>query len=230
MSIIVLASLTYAWRTRRLTDRDTLAALERERVARDLHDTLLQGVQALIWSVERATRAATQKDLHCALRDAVELARGSLIEARQRLHGLRAMPTVLGHEGILLEFVRVPAGRCSAQFFHQIDGEERAFRGVAGEDLLAVIKEALRNAFEHSGASQIALRLSYGRFYFGARVVDDGIGISEEVLKRGSREGHWGLTGMYERIRLMGGRITIDSRSGRGTAIRIRVPGFRIYR
>lgn len=121
------------------------------------------------------------------------------------------------------------AERCSARFVHQIEGEERAFRGPAGEDLLAIIKEALRNAFEHSGAGRVELRLGYGRFYFVARVTDDGIGISEDVLKTGSPEGHWGLRGMHERIRLIGGRMDIDSQRGRGTVIRIRVPAFRIY-
>jgi signal transduction histidine kinase len=94
---------------------------------------------------------------------------------------------------------------------------------------VSVLKEALNNAFFHARAKRIDLRLSFGWFRFIASLDDDGVGIDAAILKAGRREGHWGMPGMSERVRQLGGKLTVHSIRGRGTKIIIVIPAYRIY-
>jgi signal transduction histidine kinase len=89
--------------------------------------------------------------------------------------------------------------------------------------------EALRNAFRHAQAERINIAIRYGEYEFRIAVKDNGTGIDPEVLKRGSRRGHWGLPGMHERAEAIGAELDVWSSNGNGTEVSLGVPAAIAY-
>jgi len=93
--------------------------------------------------------------------------------------------------------------------------------------LLALIREALANIREHSGAERVTISVCAGNHGVEAKVTDDGRGFDpKKTLMRAARDGHLGLVGMHERVRMLGGRTTIDSRTGGPTVISVDLPAW----
>ena len=86
------------------------------------------------------------------------------------------------------------------------------------------MREALRNAFHYAQARRIEAEITYGDTLLRMRVRDDGNGIDPEVLDQGSRAGHWGLPGMHERAKRIGGELNVWSRPGAGTEVELTIP------
>ena len=101
---------------------------------------------------------------------------------------------------------------------------------IVQEEILLIGREALTNAFSHSGAQNIVAEISYQPGALHVRVRDDGRGINEGVLKAGYRTGHWGLPGMRERANKMRGELRVRSSSEGGTLIDLQVPANMVYR
>ena len=105
----------------------------------------------------------------------------------------------------------------------------RALHPIVRDEIFRIATEALRNAFRHAGARQVEMELRYDERQLRLGVRDDGRGIAPEVLSAGGREGHFGLHGMRERAKLIGGSVTVWSAAGAGTEIELLVPAGNAY-
>ncbi len=199
---------------------------ERERIARELHDTLLQSTQGLMLRFQAVANrvlptdpAREMLDRHCCAQTRV------LAEARDRVQDLRipiearsdlpASLTAVGEELAL--------GR-EVTFSVIVEGTARKLRPRIVDEAYCIGREALLNAFYHAEASSIDLLIVYGNQDLRLRVRDNGCGIDPGILDKGSRSGHWGLKGMRERAQEIGSDLQIRSRPGAGTEVELTVP------
>ncbi len=104
------------------------------------------------------------------------------------------------------------------------EGRGRGLHPILRDELYRITAEALRNAFRHAQAARIDVAIRHGDHEFCIAVKDNGKGIDPEVLKQGSRRGHWGLPGMRERAEAIGAELNVWSSNGNGTQVSLRVP------
>jgi ligand-binding sensor domain-containing protein/signal transduction histidine kinase len=196
---------------------------ERERIARELHDTLLQGVQGLILRFQLiAEELPRDRPQRASMEAALDEADEVLGQARDRVQDLRMTDLEEGNlEAALANLAAGGGGSPAVGVF--IDGAARPLERIAGDELTQIVSEALSNARRHANAGCIEIRVRYGRS-LEVSVVDDGEGMSPEILRDG-RAGHFGLTGMRERARRIQARIKLDSTPFGGTRIVITMPG-----
>jgi signal transduction histidine kinase/ligand-binding sensor domain-containing protein len=196
---------------------------ERYRLARDLHDTLLQSFQGLMLRFQVVDDLLPEGKAKDQLEQALERADQAIVEGRSALHDLRVPAKITGD---LPEAVRALFGELapqdSAEFRFILEGETRELHPIVRDELYRIIREALRNAFRHARARRIETELNYGRRAFRLRIRDDGNGIPPEILEHGRPE-HYGLSGMRERARQIGAKFTIWSGVGTGTEIELKV-------
>jgi signal transduction histidine kinase/ligand-binding sensor domain-containing protein len=205
---------------------------ERERIARELHDTLLQGVQGLIWRFQAAAdRIPPDQTARQLLEESLDRADKLLEESRDRVKDLRPaacdvadLAQALAAEGE--QFAQLH----SAKFTVSVQGTPRALHPIVREEVFLIGREALGNAFQHSGAKDIEAEVTYGDGALHLRVRDDGRGVGASVLEVGGTSGHFGLIGMRERAKKLGGHIEIWSKPDSGTEIDLRVPAHVAYR
>lgn len=229
-----LVWLAYVTRLRRVTDRvraslETRLA-ERERIARELHDTLLQGFHGLIYRFQSiADRIGDNEPVKPLINQALDQADAVLVEGRESVGRLRGRGSPCDLAEALTETAREAPAERAAQFNLTVEGQAVALHPAAHDEVLRIAQEAIRNAFRHAEAKSISASLIYlpGELRFG--LSDDGIGIPETVARDGERAGHFGLVGMRERASRIGGTLTISSRAGGGTEITLSVPGRTAY-
>ena len=110
-----------------------------------------------------------------------------------------------------------------------VEGTPRTLHPIVRDEIYRIGSEALRNAFRHAEAKQIEVELRYDERQLRLRIRDDGKGIDPEFLTAEGREGHFGLHGMRERAKLIGGKLTVWTAPGSGTEIELSVPASRAY-
>ena len=110
-----------------------------------------------------------------------------------------------------------------------VEGKPRELNPVMRDEVYRIAREALRNAFQHAQAQKIEAEIEYGDKAFSLRVRDDGGGIDPAVLREGRRTGHWGLPGMRERAKELGGDLHVWTESGAGTEVSLSVPAAAAY-
>jgi ligand-binding sensor domain-containing protein/signal transduction histidine kinase len=199
---------------------------ERERIARELHDTLLQGFQGLMLRFQAAmkTTLSDPKTAHQMMEKALDRADEVLLEGRQRVRDLR-------EEGLLGDDLLRALSQCgedlsqdhSSEFSLSVQGTTRPLDPIVFNDVTRIAKEALINAFRHAEASKIESELAYSDAGVCLRIRDDGSGI-DPVILNGGKIGHWGLSGMRERAEKIGAQLKIRSQVGTGTEIDLTVP------
>jgi signal transduction histidine kinase/ligand-binding sensor domain-containing protein len=203
---------------------------ERERIARELHDTLLQGFQGITLRMQGVSKnmpieAPPRKMMEEVLDRADEVMR----EARQRVRNLRRRAT---DENELPDRLTKCGQELSkdhaAAFTLAIVGEPKVLESTAQDEAVRIAGEALANAFRHASASKIEVEVTYDSSALRIRVRDDGVGIDKEVLSNG-QPGHWGLTGMRERARALRAELNIWSRESAGTEVEIVIPASIAY-
>jgi ligand-binding sensor domain-containing protein len=205
---------------------------ERTRIARDLHDTLLQSFQGLVPVFQTARNLLPVQSDRAAevLDEGLHDAANAIVEGRNAIQNLRAKPSLDPDLGSLLsaagkELAQSPEVEGSAPAFRVVvEGPRLALDPLLRDEIYRVGREVLRNAFRHAHASQIEAEIRYDRDMFRLRIRDDGRGIDSSVLKEGVRPGHWGLPGMHERANTIGGRLKIWSEPGAGTEAELTVP------
>ena len=220
---------------------------ERTRIARELHDTLLQSVQASLVRMEVArTLASRQPEQAVGMLDQViSMTEGVIAESREAIQDLRTQPSVQDNLLTLLTLAgKELAGSQdgpgkTAAFRVRVEGERAyALQALAGKQNLKpliqdeayrIARELLRNAFQHAQASEIEAEIRYESHAFRLWVRDDGKGIDPQFLKAGSHAGHWGLIGMRERAKGIGGQLQIWSQPGAGTEVELTIPGTIAY-
>jgi signal transduction histidine kinase len=211
---------------------------ERLRVARDLHDTLLQSFHGLLMRFQGAVNLLPGRaaDARQVLEAAVDDAARAITEARDAVQDLRSSAEitndlakavdVMGKE--LAEQQRVANGDAPA-FSVEIQGTSRDLQPILRDEVYRMTGEALRNAFRHARARRIEVEIRYDAREFRIRVRDDGIGIDASVLQEG-RAGHYGQPGMRERAKSIGGQLEVWSEREAGTEIELTIPAKVAYR
>ncbi|MFI5782212.1 sensor histidine kinase [Nocardia sp. NPDC051570] len=192
---------------------------ERQRMAREIHDTLAQGLIGIITQLEAAERG---DDSARRTRAAGELARASLVEARRSVHALRPEPLECGALGEALDRV----AQRWADLHHiairvTTTGAAHAMPEEAETALLRTVQEALANVARHAEARRVGVTLSYLDGQVALDVRDDGRGF--DIERRTAAEG-FGLTAMRQRIEALAGSLHVESEPGAGTAISARIP------
>jgi signal transduction histidine kinase len=198
---------------------------ERTRVARELHDTLLQTVQGSKMVADHALKDPSDHDrLLRALEQLATWLAQATEEGRAALQALRASTTETNN---LADAFRRAIEECRTRYTTDITfsvkGRAREMHPVVRDEIYRVGYEAIRNACVHSGGTRIDVELEYGS-ELKWRIIDNGMGIEAQVIETG-KEGHFGLRGMRERADRIGAKITLLSSPGIGTAITLIVPG-----
>jgi signal transduction histidine kinase len=205
---------------------------ERTRVARELHDTLLQSFQASLIRMQ-AARNVFDRHPEKAVQNldaAITTVAGAVAEGRNAIQDLRAQPASGGDLVQLLtaagqELAYSGEGQGSAPVFRVIvEGERQDLAPLLQDEVYRIARELLRNAFRHAQAGRIEVEVRYESRQLRVHVRDDGKGIDPEILKAGGRTGHWGLPGMRERVNRFGGKLEFWSESGAGTEAVLTVP------
>ncbi|HEX8802022.1 MAG TPA: sensor histidine kinase [Terriglobales bacterium] len=207
---------------------------ERTRIARELHDTMLQSFQAVLLffqaaSDQFATRPAEAK---LTLDRAIDKAAQAISEGRDAIQGLRLSTTetnsLAASLNTLGEELAVHQGN-SPVVEVQVEGASRDLHPILRDDIFRIAGEALRNAFLHAQASRIEVDIRYGAERFRVRIRDDGRGIDPQIVTDKGRPGHWGLRGMHERAKLVGGNLEVWSKGDAGTEVELIIPAGRAY-
>ena len=209
---------------------------ERIRIARDLHDTLLQSFQGILLKFHAATYMLPDRpsDARNTLEGAIEQAREAIAEGRDAVHGLRSPLLVTNDLGRAIglvgeEYVSSRAGQNAPAFRIELEGTPRNLVPLLQDEVYRISCEALRNAFKHAQARRIEVEIRYGLRQFRLRIRDDGRGIDAKVLGGTGRSGHYGVAGMKERARLLGGTLAIWSELDSGTEVELTIPGSIAY-
>jgi signal transduction histidine kinase/ligand-binding sensor domain-containing protein len=206
---------------------------ERERIARELHDTLLQSVQGLLLRLQLVLdRIPEREPAREMMEQALDRAESALIEGRDRVRDLRS-GDVAGAS--LAESLRdagneLEQNKVGTQLRVVTQGSARPLHPIVRDEAYWIGREALINAFRHSNASAVEVEVRYGWRALRVHVRDNGGGIAAGVLESGGRGGHWGLPGMHERARKIRARLQIWSAAGAGTEVELRVPATLAYR
>src|SRR5215469_8904777 len=199
---------------------------ERTRIARDLHDTFFQGIQGLLLRFHTATSQLRKDEpVRRIFEETLKQSDQVMLEGRELVLDLRE--TVCEPTDLPTAFADLGEGMrkgSSGEFMVVVNGAIRPLHPVVFEELFKIGKEALGNAFRHSGAHSIEAELNYERSEFRIRIRDDGTGIDPAILRQGHREGHFGLPGMRERARNVGAHLDVWSRTGAGTEVEVRIP------
>jgi signal transduction histidine kinase/ligand-binding sensor domain-containing protein len=202
---------------------------ERSRIARELHDTLLQSFQGLMLRFQVVDDLLPPGKAKEELERALSRADRAIAEGRNAVSDLRSSATTTDD---LAQAVRALgdelATEDAAAFRLVVEGPTRDMHPIIRDELYRIAREALRNAFSHARAHDIEVELIYAEAFFRMRIRDDGEGISPATLEEG-RPGHFGLPGMRERANQIGAKLTIWSGGGTGTEIELSIAGSIAY-
>jgi signal transduction histidine kinase len=222
---------------------------ERTRIARDLHDTLLQSFHGSLFRFQAARNMLPRRPEEAmqALDGAITRAKQAIVEGRNAIEDLRCEPSVRSDLKHLLMTVgeelegSQDGNHDSASFSVTVEGKREALSPILQDDVYGIARELLRNAFQHAQAHRIEAEIRYDQAQLRVRIRDDGKGIDTKVLHDGGRAGHWGLPGIRERAKRIGAGLYFWSEAGAGTEVELTVPasiayeschgsGFRIFR
>jgi signal transduction histidine kinase len=204
---------------------------ERERIARELHDTLLQSTQALILSFQlEADRFADDDPARVRMERTLDRADRVLAEGRDRVTQLRDTSENIPDLAAAYAGVAREYGADGGPSFRLIvEGEPCPLYPMVADELYRIGREAIANAFVHAQAKQVEVEVAYEVDALRLSFRDDGRGIDASVGEAGGRRGHWGLRGMRERAEKLGARFDVMSGDARGTEITLVVRANRVY-
>ena len=224
-----------------ITDRKRAEELEarvneRTRIARELHDTLLQSFHGLLLRFQTASSLlpSRPKEAREILEKAINAASQAIIEGRDAVQALRSSTAETNDLAAAMktlgEELTAPEGNSISPAFRvEVEGKPRNLHPIRREEVHRIAAEALGNAFQHAQSRNIEVEIRYEEQQFRLRIRDDGKGIDPQVLTAGRREGHFGLHGMKERAEIADGKLEIWSRDGSGTEIDLTIPAASAY-
>ena len=229
-TIILLLSAAYLIRVRQIAQQTRMRLegqyVERERIARDLHDTLLQGFHGLMLRLNAGVELVSSTEpARAILDDALHRADRILKEGRNKVHDLRAVS--MESKTLADELERAADSLmlgAIASFAVRSEGLNRVLDPVAFDEILAIGSEAIVNAFRHANASEITIELHFDSRRFVLICRDDGLGIAIKMPGPERVGSHFGLLGMQERARKIRGELTISSAQPNGTVVALKVP------
>jgi signal transduction histidine kinase len=220
--------------TRQFEMRLNERVAERTRIARELHDSLLQGFHGLMFRLQAVRNSLPAQPEHAARALDEALSRGdeTVAQARIAVTDLRTFGAgepdletalrAMGHDLPLMSREDAPVSRVV------VEGERRILIPLVRDDVLQIAREAFRNAVMHAKARVVQVEVTWGAECFTLRVRDDGIGLDTKLNAQG-RDGHWGLQGMRERARQLAGNLQIGGAGESGTVVELCIPALRAY-
>jgi ligand-binding sensor domain-containing protein/signal transduction histidine kinase len=240
-TILLLLWALYWLRMRQVTHtfNMTLEARvnERTRIARELHDTLLQSLHGLLFQFQAVRNLLPRRPDEAirSLDHAINDTESALAESRDAIRGLRSEPIAKGDLAELLmaasrELAKFGTADQQPPVFELIEeGEKRPLSVTARNEIYRVALEVLRNAYRHAHATRIEVEIRYDDRVLRIRIRDNGRGVDSTVLKNGAAAGHWGLQGVRERAERIGARLDFWSEVGAGTEVQLTVPAHVAY-
>jgi signal transduction histidine kinase len=219
-----MIGLLYRFRLHAVRKRYAVVLEERNRIAREWHDTLLAGLSAASWQLDVAAEQCRQTPAVESIQSARGMVRYCREEARRAVGDLR-------HEHVdelsladsLRQSIQQLTSGTSIHSRVEIEGKPPACNSELNSDLLRICQEATANALQHARASELVVRLNCSDGYISLSVQDDGIGMDADFIDH-PPHGHYGLLGMRERAQRFGGQLYLSSEPGRGTLVRAVVP------
>lgn len=226
------------WLSRFYTRREKIALRkrlearfqERERIARELHDTLLQSVQGMMLSFQAvADSLPNDSRARHSMERALDRAEQVIAEGRDRITGLRGQMAPEEDLAAAFQTLRLEAGLSSATYRVSNIGQPALLRSTVRDAFYQVGREAVFNSLRHAQATQISVTFTYTPHRFDMLVADDGVGIDPVYQRMRGRPEHGGLRGMYERAERIDATLSIISNAGKGTRISLSLPGSVAY-
>src|SRR3984893_14407556 len=207
---------------------------ERTRIARDLHDTLLQSFHGLLLRFQTVSNLLPAGEPKQKLDSAIDQAAQAITEGRDAVQGLRSSTVETSDLAFTIntlgqELASSETNPNAAEFHVAVEGTPRNLNPILRDDIYRIAAEALRNAFRHAQAQRIEGEIHYDEQQLRLRVRDDGKGIDAKHLHGDGYAGHYGLHGMRERAKVVGGTLTVWSKFGSGTEVELSIPAFRAY-
>jgi ligand-binding sensor domain-containing protein/signal transduction histidine kinase len=210
---------------------------ERTRIARELHDTLLQSFHGLMFQFQAARNMLPRRpdEAMDVLDGAIGATEQAIIEGRSAIQQLRSEELGEGDLSQWLtatgqELARSQSDNGDVPIFRlTVEGERKTLTALPRDEVCRITREILRNAFQHAEASQIEVEIRYDDRELRVRIRDDGKGIARQVLQGGGSAGHWGLRGVRERAQQIGARLDFWSEAGAGTEVELTIPASIAY-
>ena len=209
---------------------------ERTRIARELHDTLLQSFHGLLLRFQAATNLLPERPAEArkTLESAIDQAAQAITEGRDAVQGLRSSAVVANDLALTIntlgeELASGETNPSAAEFHVEVEGTPHNLHPILRDEVYRIAGEALRNAFKHAQAHRIEVEIRYAGRQLRLRVRDDGKGIDAKHLDGDGYAGHYGLRGMRERAKLMGGKLAVWSELDSGTELELSVPASHAY-
>jgi signal transduction histidine kinase len=210
---------------------------ERIRIARELHDTLLQSFHGLMFQFQAArnmlvrspeSAMQTLDEAICGTEQAIAEGRDAIHDLRPEPGGQQDLAELLTSAGQELEGTQAVNGD-SPSFRVIVEGQPQRLAPTVQNEIYRIGREVIRNAFHHAIASSIEVEIRYDKRQLRLRIRDDGRGIDPKVLEASGRPGHWGLPGMRERAQRIGSRFECWSEAGAGTEVELKIPSTIAY-
>ena len=202
--------------------------VERKRIARELHDTLLQGLQGILLEFEVLSSRLPEEERERAAKIERKL-RHIVMDGRNAINALRLPDDERDWMAAVLEMGERAVLDSKVNFTLKIKGEPWSLPSKARVEVLAIVREGLRNALEHSHAKTILVVVRYWKSGLKISIQDNGIGVSEQHLALRQKEGHWGIAGMRERAEKLRGRLEIVSQLSKGTMVNLVMPRSAVF-
>ncbi|HKN25176.1 MAG TPA: two-component regulator propeller domain-containing protein [Candidatus Acidoferrum sp.] len=211
---------------------------ERTRIARDLHDTLLQSFHGVMLHFQTGINQlpehpseARTAEARETLEKAMHQAKHAIVEGREAIQGLRSSVVETNDLALAMRTLgeELAPSANSVAFQVHVEGTSRDLHPILRDEVYRITGEGIRNAFRHAAAKQIEVEIHYDDRRLRVRVRDDGKGIDPKLLSDDGRQGHFGLRGMRERAKLMGGKLTVWSELDAGTEVELSIPAARAY-
>jgi len=236
LSIVFVVRLRSIQLARQLNTRFQERLSERTRIARELHDTMLQSFNAVLLRLQTVSNVlpAHPDEAKHRIDRAIEQASLAIAEGRDAVHELRSSGSMAPDlDRAISEFVREmlsgsPSER-DPEVHVQVEGTARPLNPVIRDEVFRIVAEATRNAIRHANARRIEIEIRYDENQLRLRIGDNGTGIDPSILDRDHKAGHWGLRGMRERAKIVGGTLEIWSQVSSGTEIELNIPAANIY-
>jgi signal transduction histidine kinase/ligand-binding sensor domain-containing protein len=229
---LALLWLIYQFRLRRLRHEFTTASEarlnERMRIARELHDSLLQTIQGLMLSLQAVSEMMPDGAAKNKFEKTLEIGDRAIREGRHAVQDLRSASTTSDLTQAVRALGDELASGNGAAFRLVVEGLMRELHPIVRDEIYSIAREALRNAFTHACASRIEAEMDFNDRLLQMRIRDDCKGITPGIAEQGSA-GHYGLAGMRERARQIDSKVVILSGPETGTEVELSVPGSVAY-
>lgn len=241
LALLILLWSVYRLRLRQLQGQFAVGLQERvnerTRIARELHDTLLQSFQGVAFQIQAARNLLLRNAGNAAevLDGAIATTEEAIREGRSAIRDLRPepaarrnLPELLNDAGREIQRTQELHGNVPT-YRVLVEGRQQDLSPTLQDEIYRISREVIRNAFAHATASHIEVEIRYDQYQLRLRLRDDGKGIDPKVLEAGGQSEHFGIAGIRERARRIGAQLDFWSEEGAGTEVQLTIPGSMAY-